>query len=1405
MSLPPRNQPDDDRGAQDALLVQMRGQSAEALQLAERWFDGDEDAAASLHRSLVQLQSVAGMVGLEGIGILAGAAAKAAGAGNTVGREVLAEGLVALNAHLAALRPGDPAPVARYLEDINRLYAAAGVAPLDDEDSFIARLAGVEPRWSADAPQRKDGPTQQALAQKLREPAAKIFAALRRDAPDAAFDALSKLATNLERAAPDPASAAPWWLLGLLLAGRRDGTISAAGLQAFLLDVEPLLAAVAEGRAPDEEWAQRAVYRLRTVTAVRAAYGLDSGQRDDGQVHDARDALGRAAQAELVRVRDIYDVYLRSGAGDAELLAPAAASLASIIAPLRVAGLVRVADLLEDARVALAALVEGQPLGPAANMIADTLLHAEQMLESGNDRPAVKLRRESLAALVDVALQVLKDVHQAITAASEIDDASGLGDGPGQLVGVAGAMKVAGLDNAAQIARQAADSLKLARRGGQSLDSLAEALVCFELHLGKVRQGAPDSGDLVDRAREALSGAVATAGPDTVAEGEPPVVSPSADPDLLAIYIEEADEHLRAIVPQFLELRLNPEDRDRRTGVQRFFHTLKGSGRMVGALRIAEFCWAFEQLMARVNERDAPLTTPLLGLLGAALVATTQLREELASGTAPSAPVGAIRAAAADVAAIPPELVRSTLAATVEAGASVVRRWLDAVRDGKSSGRVPPTVVDALGGLKEASSMLGDEIVSVAAEELHERLQGAFELDAAGAMELTEALERITESVQAPKSGTSMDASTAESYRDEVRALLDQMGDALDALLLDAGDADAVLSLQRNLHTLKGTSRVAGFSDLPDLTHELETVVQAVAQERMVVTPRLLWMLQRVFDAMFGMLDDDTPDMAATRARGLVQELSQRAGDEDATAPLPAGAERRRKPRVSIESERVRADQLDRALVHALSLGLRTAEIDSRMQEQTMWSVAAVGEMLMALTGDARAIRDALIRSRQAPVHLHASRWRRAVQQTAADAGREVELRFEGSDTEIDRRLLDGLVGPFEHLLRNAVVHGIESPFARRAAGKPPAGTIVIRTILESEGVVVEIEDDGAGIDADKIRRAANERGLAVPEGKLGPDALLQVLATPGFSTASSVSQSAGFGIGLDSVLATIRDLGGSVRLTTIPGAGSCFILNVPNPSPVMPVELYRVGMALVAVPPSSVVTARSVEEGAASVEFDGEQWPWLDVGAAIGAPRANADDDAAIAVLLRHRNRGAAMRVNAVLGKAETAVHRLQPGELGDGKYVAGVGLLDAGRLATVLNVEAALNDFEGALRLRPLAIVADDSPTARDEVVRKLEKAGWRVVAVEDGMSARQQLVRASPGVIVLDIDMPGLTGLEVLRWIRDQRALVKTPVILASSALDDARLEEARTLGAMACLDKPFKGSAFEDVLASIPQSD
>ncbi|HSG63933.1 MAG TPA: Hpt domain-containing protein, partial [Gammaproteobacteria bacterium] len=358
----------------------------------------------------------------------------------------------------------------------------------------------------------------------------------------------------------------------------------------------------------------------------------------------------------------------------------------------------------------------------------------------------------------------------------------------------------------------------------------------------------------------------------------------------------------------------------------------------------------FEDLFTRLIDQRVEATPALIELVGAAVAVLPALVEQIESGAEPGVDLGPLRrAATAEPGGIPGGLGRVVLAGTAARELAILHRWLDAVAEGKGSGQVPQAVFEALETLARCAETLGNEKVLAGLKSLSECLSGVSGSDSDRLGEIASALEALETMVGPRESAEGLDAASVEAYREEAQALLERISVACDALLVDAADADAVLTMQRELHTLKGASRVAGFRAFSDVAHSLEDLLKAIALEKVVVTPRVLWSLQRVLDSMYGMLDPGSADRAGKRAVAIIEELRKIAGGEQGAPVKSSDADRRRKPRVVADVERVRSDQFDRALVRALSLGLRSMELDARMREQTMWDMASIAEVLKEL------------------------------------------------------------------------------------------------------------------------------------------------------------------------------------------------------------------------------------------------------------------------------------------------------------------------------------------------------------------------------------------------------------------------------------------------------------------------
>ena len=466
-----------------------------------------------------------------------------------------------------------------------------------------------------------------------------------------------------------------------------------------------------------------------------------------------------------------------------------------------------------------------------------------------------------------------------------------------------------------------------------------------------------------------------------------------------------------------------------------------------------------------------------------------------------------------------------------------------------------------------------------------------------------------------------------------------------------------------------------------------------------------------------------------------------------------------------------------------------------------------------------RELQDDLLRTRMVEFESLADRLYRVVRQAAKDTGKTVRLDLLGGAIEIDRGVLERMVGPFEHLLRNSVAHGIEAPEARRGVGKDPSGLISVSALQEGNEVAVEVRDDGAGLDLARIRQRALERGLLDPSTQVSDEELAQLIFVPGFSTVEAVSGVAGRGVGMDVVRAEVTAMGGRIEIRSEPGRGTTFRLLLPLTTAVTQVVMLRYGDHQVAVPSTLVEVVRrargqEIEQAYATGSYphDGGDLPFYWLGALLQDDgRSPPSERANTVIVVRSAAQRVALHVDEVLGNQEVVVKNLGP-QLARLPGLAGVTLLPSGAVATIYNPVALAHVYgreavervkvresqdgtpaqaepQAAEALPPLVMVVDDSITVRRVTQRLLVREGYRVVLAKDGLDALEKLAAEAPAVLLSDIEMPRMDGFDLVRNVRADPRLAGLPVIMITSRIAAKHREHATALGVDHYLGKPY----------------
>ncbi|MEY8876759.1 MAG: Hpt domain-containing protein, partial [Leptothrix sp. (in: b-proteobacteria)] len=478
-----------------------------------------------------------------------------------------------------------------------------------------------------------------------------------------------------------------------------------------------------------------------------------------------------------------------------------------------------------------------------------------------------------------------------------------------------------------------------------------------------------------------------------------------------------------------------------------------------------------------------------------------------------------------------------------------------------------------------------------------------------------------------------------------------------------------------------------------------------------------------------------------------------------------------------------------------------------------------------------RELQGDLLRTRMLEFESLSERLNRVVRQAANETGKQVRFDIVGGSIEVDRGVLDRMTAAFEHLLRNCVTHGIERPDDRQAIGKDPTGSIVVSLEQEGNEVSVEIRDDGAGLDLARIRERAVAMGLVAADVKLSDKATADLIFAPGLSTAQSVTELAGRGVGLDVVRADVQAMGGRIETRTQPGRSTRFKLVLPLTTVVTQVVLLRAGSVSIAVPSNLIelvqrATPGTIEEAYTQGQYDygGMPLPFFWLGALLQASGRGTQVGRTLpVVIVRSAQQRVALHLDEVQGTHEVVVKNLGP-QLSRLPGLAGMTLLASGAVALIYNPVAlaaiygerawahmrvastpliasdttTLPEGIDVARPAPLVLVVDDSLTVRRVTKRLLEREGYRVGLAKDGLEALDALAGERPIAVLSDIEMPRMDGFDLLRNIRSDATLASLPVIMITSRIAQKHRELAFQLGADHYLGKPYNEDELLDLL-------
>ena len=1047
--------------------------------------------------------------------------------------------------------------------------------------------------------------------------------------------------------------------------------------------------------------------------------------------------------------------------------------------------------------------------------------------------------------------------------------------------------------------------------------------------------------------------------------------------ELLEVFLEEAQEVLDSMRANLEIIHLHPESHQPLVTIRRGFHTLKGSGRMVGLTDLAEAAWAVERAMNKWLQRNKHATPGLLKFIldaeaafkgwvdalrayGSAQVEAGELvrvAQQIETGAEAMPTVQSV-----EPVAVPPQVPAATVApklepepelklepeppavgavalspsrfglAAEEAAQHVAALlWhlaelresrYPAVSDdflheayslaavNRSMGLTPIAELAyaleqwleahmghpiALSGaqlslLERTVAVLDDMSLAVrnrqelkAQPELIARLQADRELAAEAVtasqseseIHLPEAPVAESPARQERAVQDDTDEHLLPIFLEEANDIFPQVGSELRAWGERPEDKALGRSLQRSLHTLKGSARMAGAMHVGELTHHMEErVVQAMAQAQYDATfgDELESCLDGIANALEQLRDETSfVDQAAVAAAH--QDTAQRAISaamlrvhSDTVDRLVNEAGEISVARSRIEAElrsfksgllelidsvsRLRGQlreveiQAESQIQARVSLSEDTAEkfdpleFDrfTRFQELTRFMNESVHDVLTvqqallknldeasaALTAQTylnRELQRNLMLIRMVPFANISERLYRVVRQTCKELNKKAKLELRGDEVELDRSVLDKMTAPLEHMLRNAIAHGLENPQQRERMGKPPTGVICLSLRQEGNEVIFECSDDGAGINLARLRQQAVELGMPQLDENASDEQIMQLIYTPGLTTATEVTEISGRGVGMDVVRSEITALGGRIEVSSKRGKGTRFISHLPLTLMTTQALLVRAGQAVYAIPSGMVEQVQQVKPAALKgiyrqgrVEWKSKPYPLHYLPRLLGNEECVPESHPYNRVLLLHSGeQRLAVHVDDLIGNQEIVVRNMGP-QLAHLPGIAGATVLGNGSVVLVLNPAQLVQRILGVRKTTkavaveptpapPLVMVVDDSLTVRKITSRLLARAGYHVVTAKDGVDALEQLGEISPAVMLLDIEMPRMDGFELTRHLRRDPRTQHMPIIMITSRTAEKHRDHAHELGVNVYLGKPYQEEELLQHIAAI----
>lgn len=869
------------------------------------------------------------------------------------------------------------------------------------------------------------------------------------------------------------------------------------------------------------------------------------------------------------------------------------------------------------------------------------------------------------------------------------------------------------------------------------------------------------------------------------------------DEELLEIFVEEGTEILDESENTLHAWIKDPENDEHLEALQRQLHTLKGGARMSGVAAIGDLSHQLESLITDIVASDTRMSDDIFTVIQHAQDSLMNMLEQLknhqplSSGQAVLDEIGVQRA-------------KNKITAEDEISDSVEDITLESNETEISIENLEINELDANSLSIEVSSdddtAVETKVLNDLSIELTEELTSlADELDDIPVVDI-----EVTEDASLDNSDLDLDNENTEVLEQPV--------------INDDSEERLQTELVTNIEPLEETSLPSVDTDkaTPQKTAPAEQVrVRADTLNNLVnfageVSIYRSRLEQQVNTFRFNLQElDETVD----RFRGQLRKFE---------IETEAQIQTRKEEKLSAEHEHFDPLEFDRfTQMQQISRSMLESMNDIDSLRSILAGLNRESETLLVQQSRVNTeLQEGLMSTRLVPFAKQLNRLKRIVRQTCTELGKQAEIEFDGTDLEMDRTIVERMMPPIEHMLRNAIAHGIEMPAQRKASGKPKQGNIHLDMSREGGDVVIQITDDGAGIDFNAIRNKAVETGVIKEGAKVSEKFLLDLILESGFSTAEEITQIAGRGVGLDVVNNEIKQLGGVLNIDTTYGEGTRFTISMPLSLAVSRALMVYVGDSMYAVPLLSVEGVERISHETlielqskehSTYTWIEEEFHYIHLGKLMDGVASSlpGEGNKAALLMVRSGNYRAALHIEGLVGSREIVIKPVGP-QLSTLRGISGATIMGDGSVVLILDLGVLIrialtmddsNYLEAEVQepvdivesveedKMPTVMVVDDSITVRKVTSRFLERNELEVIQAKDGVDALTQLLDVIPDVMLLDVEMPRMDGFELAINMRNDDRLKDIPIIMITSRTGQKHRDRAMNIGVNMYMGKPY----------------